>query len=140
MSAQRMTLRLGKSHFGLASFARLAAGLTLLALPLGGCGSAYGYAYALFGEVIAWMVGWNMVLGLTVAVGAVANGWAGYFNNALAAYGVALPFELTRGPFAGGILNLPAMAIILLLMTALFTGVKQSAKVNTAIVCASASV
>ena len=105
-----------------------------LAASVGGCGGAYGYAYALFGEAIAWMVGWNMVLGLTVAVAAVANGWAGYFNNALAAYGVELPFALTRGPVAGGILNLPAMAIILLLMSALFTGVKQSAKVNMVIV------
>jgi APA family basic amino acid/polyamine antiporter len=105
-----------------------------LAASVGGCGGAYGYAYALFGEVIAWTVGWNMVLGLAVAVAAVANGWSGYFNNALAAYGIALPLEFTRGPFAGGILNLPAMAIILLLMTALFTGVKQSAKVNMGIV------
>ena len=105
-----------------------------LAASVGGCGGAYGYAYALFGEVIAWIVGWNMVLGLAVAVAAVANGWSGYFNNALTAYGIALPLELTRGPFAGGILNLPAMAIILFLMTALFTGVKQSAKVNMGIV------
>src|SRR4051812_14645130 len=78
-----------------------------LAASVGGCGGAYGYAYALFGELIAWMVGWNLVLGLAVAVAAVANGWAGYFNNALAAYDFALPAELTRGPFAGGILNLP---------------------------------
>jgi APA family basic amino acid/polyamine antiporter len=105
-----------------------------LAACVGGCGGAYGYAYALFGELVAWIVGWNMVLGLAVAVAAVANGWSGYFNNALTAYGIALPVELTRGPFAGGILNLPAMAIILFLMTALFTGVKQSAKVNMAIV------
>jgi APA family basic amino acid/polyamine antiporter len=105
-----------------------------LAACVGGCGGAYGYAYALFGELIAWIVGWNMVLGLAVAVAAVANGWSGYFNNALTAYGIALPMALTRGPFAGGFLNLPAMAIILLLMTALFTGVKQSAKVNMTIV------
>jgi basic amino acid/polyamine antiporter, APA family len=105
-----------------------------LAASVGGCGGAYGYAYALFGELIAWIVGWNLVLGLAVALAAVANGWAGYFNNALAAYGIALPAGLTRGPFAGGVLNLPAMAVILLLMTALFTGVKQSAKVNMAIV------
>jgi APA family basic amino acid/polyamine antiporter len=105
-----------------------------LAASVGGCGGAYGYAYALFGELIAWVVGWNMVLGLGVAVAAVANGWSGYFNNALGAYGIALPLELTRGPFAGGFLNLPAMGIILVLMTALFTGVKQSAKVNLAIV------
>jgi APA family basic amino acid/polyamine antiporter len=105
-----------------------------LSASVGGCGGAYGYAYALFGEVVAWIVGWNLVLGLGVALAAVANGWAGYFNNALTAYDLALPVALTRGPFAGGVLNLPAMAIILFLMTALFTGVKQSAKVNMAIV------
>jgi APA family basic amino acid/polyamine antiporter len=105
-----------------------------LAACVGGCGGAYGYAYALFGEFVAWIVGWNMTLGLAVAVAAVANGWSGYFNNALAAYEIALPADLTRGPLAGGILNLPAMAIVLLLMTALFTGVKQSAKMNMAIV------
>jgi APA family basic amino acid/polyamine antiporter len=105
-----------------------------LAASVGGCGSAYGYAYALFGELIAWIVGWNLVLGLGVALAAVANGWSGYFTNALAASGIALPDALTRGPFLGGLLNLPAMGIILLLMTALFTGVKQSAKLNMAIV------
>jgi len=105
-----------------------------MAATVGGCGGAYGYAYALFGELLAWIVGWNLVLGLGVALAAVANGWSGYFNNALAAYGLALPEPLTKGPFAGGFLNLPAMAIILLLMTALFTGVKQSAKLNMMIV------
>src|SRR5579885_1529330 len=98
-----------------------------LSASVGGCGGAYSYAYALFGEVVAWIVGWNLVLGLGVAMAAVANGWSGYFNNALAGYGLALPAEFTRGPFAGGIANVPAMAIILVLMTALFTGVKQSA-------------
>jgi APA family basic amino acid/polyamine antiporter len=105
-----------------------------LAACVGGCGGAYGYAYALFGELIAWIVGWNLVFGLGVALAAVANGWSGYFNNALAAYDIVLPLAFTRGPFAGGILNLPAMAIILILMTALFTRVKRSAKLNMAIV------
>jgi APA family basic amino acid/polyamine antiporter len=105
-----------------------------LASSVGGCGGAYGYAYALFGELVAWIVGWNLVFGLGVALAAVANGWAGYFNNALAAYQIFLPVAFTKGPFAGGFLNLPAMGIILVLMTALFTGVKRSAKLNMAIV------
>jgi APA family basic amino acid/polyamine antiporter len=105
-----------------------------LAASVGGCGGAYGYAYALFGELAAWVVGWNLVLGLGVALAAVANGWSGYFNNALAAYQIVLPDAVSKGPFAGGVLNLPAMGIILLLMFALFTRVKQSAKLNIAIV------
>jgi len=107
-----------------------------LAASVGGCGGAYSFAYALFGELIAWIVGWNLVLGLGIALAAVANGWSGYFANALTAMGVGLPDDFTKGPAAGGIVNLPAVAIILLLMTLLFAGVKQSAKVNMAIVFA----
>jgi APA family basic amino acid/polyamine antiporter len=105
-----------------------------LASSVGGCGSAYGYAYALFGELIAWVVGWNVVFGLAIALAAVANGWSGYFSNALAAMGWELPEIWTKGPAAGGVLNLPAIAVILALMMLLFSGVKQSAKTNTAIV------
>ena len=105
-----------------------------LASCVGGCGGAYSFAYALFGELIAWIVGWNLVLGLGIALAAVANGWSGYFANALTAMDIGLPEPLTKGPAAGGILNLPAVAIILLLMTLLFAGVKQSAKVNMMIV------
>src|SRR6185295_8607738 len=79
----------------------------------GGCGGAYGYAYALFGEIFAWTIGWNLVFGLGVALAAVANGWSGYFSNALTAMGMGLPDAWTKGPSLGGILNVPAMAIIL---------------------------
>jgi APA family basic amino acid/polyamine antiporter len=105
-----------------------------LAAAVGGCGGAYGYAYALFGEVIAWLVGWNLALGLGIALAAVANGWSGYFANGLASLGVVIPDHLLKGPAAGGMINLPAVAIILFLMTLLFAGVKQSAKANMAIV------
>ena len=105
-----------------------------LASSVGGCGGAYSYGYALFGELIAWIIGWNVVFGLGVALAAVANGWSGYFSNALAAMGMGLPEIWTKGPAAGGVLNLPATAIILVLMLLLFTGVKQSAKANMAIV------
>jgi APA family basic amino acid/polyamine antiporter len=105
-----------------------------LASTVGGCGAAYGYAYALFGEIFAWIIGWNLVFGLGVALAAVANGWSGYFSNALTAMGMGLPDAWTKGPALGGILNLPAMAIILAIMLALFAGVKQSAKMNMAIV------
>src|SRR5215831_358916 len=105
-----------------------------LAACVGGCGGAYSFAYALFGELIAWIVGWNLVLGLGIALAAVANGWSGYFANGLASLGLIIPDSLLKGPAAGGTVNLPAVAIILFLMTLLFAGVKQSAKTNMAIV------
>lgn len=114
-----------------------------LASSVGGAGSAYGYSYAAFGEFIAWIIGWDLILEYGVATAAVANGWAGYFNNALHAIGLGLPDYLTKGPFAvnsvtglpdGGIVNLPAFSIILLLMFMLIAGVKGSARLNTAMV------
>src|SRR5512146_1229487 len=87
-----------------------------LASTVGGCGGAYGYAYALFGELPAWVVGWNLVFGMGVALAAVANGWSGYFANAAASMGVVIPDAFTKGPFAGGVMNVPAAAIILVLM------------------------
>ncbi len=110
-----------------------------LSAMVGGSGSAYGYSFAAFGELIAWIIGWDLILEYGVAVAAVANGWAGYFNNALHVIGLDLPVYLTRGPWAGGDLgpgwvNLPAFVIVLLLTVMLIIGVKQSAKLNTVIV------
>lgn len=105
-----------------------------LSSSVGGCGSAYGYSYAAFGEVIAWIIGWDLVLEYGVAVAAVANGWSGYLVTGLSAMGVSLPEMLTKGPFAGGIVNLPAVLIIVALMGLLIAGVKESARLNTAMV------
>ncbi|MCX7627774.1 MAG: amino acid permease [Methylophilaceae bacterium] len=105
-----------------------------LAATVGGCGSAYGYSYVAFGEVVAWIIGWILLLEYSVSVAAVANGWSGYFNNALTAMGMGLPEALTKSPELGGIINLPAAGIILILMGLLIIGVKQSAQLNTAMV------
>ncbi|PZQ44935.1 MAG: amino acid permease, partial [Micavibrio aeruginosavorus] len=107
-----------------------------LASSVGGCGSAYGYSYAAFGEMIAWIIGWDLILEYGVSVAAVAVGWSGYFNNALTAVGAPLPDYLMRGPFVEnpGIVNLPAAGIILILMGLLIMGVKESAKLNAAMV------
>lgn len=108
-----------------------------LASSVGGAGSAYGYSYAAFGELIAWLIGWDLILEYGVAVAAVANGWSGYFNNALQAIGLGLPAALTKGPWGadgGGIINLPAFAIVLVLMLMLVSGVRESARLNTAMV------
>ncbi len=107
-----------------------------LASSVGGCGSAYGYSYAAFGELAAWVIGWVLVLEYGVAVAAVANGWSGYFNNALTAIGFGLPQSLIAGPFAQtpGLVNLPAVVIILILMGLLIRGVSESAKLNAVMV------
>jgi APA family basic amino acid/polyamine antiporter len=105
-----------------------------LSASVGGCGSAYGYSYAAFGEVIAWIIGWDLILEYGVAVATVANGWSGYFNNALMVIGHPLPEFLTRGPVDGGLVNLPAATIILALMFFLVRGVKDSVRLNTAMV------
>ncbi|MBZ0091155.1 MAG: amino acid permease [Sulfuricellaceae bacterium] len=105
-----------------------------LASAVGGCGSAYGYSYAAFGEVIAWIIGWDLILEYAVSVAAVANGWSGYLNNALTAMNLALPEALTKAPQLGGIINLPASLIILVLMGLLAMGIRESARANIAMV------
>jgi len=105
-----------------------------LASSIGGCGSAYGYSYAALGELFAWMVGWILLLEYGVATAAVATGWSGYFNNALTAIGLPLPDALTHAPSLGGIVNLPAMAIVIILAVLLAIGVRQSSQFNTALV------
>lgn len=122
--------------FLIAGFACAFAALSYaeLASSIGGCGSAYGYSYVAFGEFIAWMVGWILLLEYGIAIAAVANGWSGYFNNALIAVGLGLPDFLTRPPAQDGIINLPASLIILFIMGLLILGVKQSAKFNAAMV------
>jgi len=105
-----------------------------LASAVGGCGSAYGYSYAAFGELVAWIIGWDLILEYGVATAAVANGWAGYFNNALTAVGLALPDALTKAPQLGGIINLPAAGIVLILMVLLMLGMRESARTNMVMV------
>jgi len=122
--------------FIIAGFACAFAALSYaeLSASVGGCGSAYGYSYAAFGEMVAFIIGWDLLLEYGIAVAAVANGWSGYFNNALTAIGFPLPEMLTKAPKMGGLINLPASAIILLLMGLLIMGVKHSAKANNAMV------
>jgi APA family basic amino acid/polyamine antiporter len=105
-----------------------------LAASIGGSGSAYGYSYVAFGEFIAWLMGWILLLEYGVGAAAVANGWAGYFVHTLGSFGLQLPEHLTKAPMMGGVINLPAFAIIWVLTILLMVGVKESAKVNHIIV------
>ena len=105
-----------------------------LSSSIGGCGSAYGYSYVAFGELFAWIIGWILLLEYGVAIAAVASGWSGYFNNALVAINIGLPEYLINPPSAGGVINLPASIIIILIMMLLIAGVKESVKLNTIMV------
>jgi APA family basic amino acid/polyamine antiporter len=116
-----------------------------LASAVGGCGSAYGYSYVAFGEIVAWLIGWILLLEYSVSVAAVANGWSGYLNDELSLMGINLPEMLIKAPDLvkdglggvinqGGYINLPATVIIVTLMALLIVGVKQSAQLNTAMV------
>ena len=95
---------------------------------------AYGYSYVAFGEFIAWVMGWILLLEYGVGAAAVANGWSGYFVNTLANFNIILPEALTTAYMAGGIINLPAFAIIWVLTILLMIGVKESARFNNIIV------
>ena len=98
-------------------------------------GSAYTYSYAVMGELIAWMVGWALVLEYAVAAGAVSVGWSGYFVGLLQNFaGIQLPEMLTAGPTDGGIINLPAAIIALLVTWLLIIGTTESAFVNSILV------
>ncbi|HWS79318.1 MAG TPA: amino acid permease [Thermomonas sp.] len=107
-------------------------------------GSAYTYSYAVLGEVIAWMVGWALILEYAVAAGAVAVGWSGYANGFLREIGAALPLALTAGPWdsitlpdgttAGGSFNLIAFLISLLITWLLVIGTSKSAKFTAMLV------
>jgi APA family basic amino acid/polyamine antiporter len=105
-----------------------------LSSSVGGSGSAYGYSYVAFGEFFAWVIGWILLLEYGVGAAAVANGWSGYFVNTLANFNIHLPEAFTKAPSLGGIINLPAFAIIWLLALLLISGVKQSAQFNNIIV------
>ncbi len=115
------------SAFAALSYAELAA-------SVGGSGSAYGYSYVAFGEFIAWVMGWILLLEYGVGAAAVANGWSGYFINTLSNFNIVLPEALTKAPMLGGLINLPAFAIIWLLTILLMVGVKESARFNNIIV------
>ncbi|MBF6592088.1 MAG: amino acid permease, partial [Ktedonobacterales bacterium] len=98
-------------------------------------GSAYTYSYATLGELVAWIIGWDLILEYAVGAAAVAIGWSAYLSDFLrGALGLNLPKALTASPFSGGIINLPALFIILLVTALLIAGTSESAKVNNVIV------
>ncbi|UOE41876.1 amino acid permease [Chryseobacterium suipulveris] len=103
-------------------------------------GSAYTYSYATMGEFIAWIIGWDLVLEYAVGAATVASSWSGYLGKLFHTFGVSLPQELLMTPFdvgangAAGIINLPAVFIVVIMSLILIKGTSESAWVNTAIV------
>jgi len=104
-------------------------------------GSAYTYSYATMGELVAWIIGWDLVLEYAVGAATVAIAWSEYANRVLDWFGMRIPFEWTHGPLekamdsgARGIINIPAVFILFLLSLLLIKGTKESAMVNGIIV------
>src|SRR6201989_1995964 len=109
-------------------------------------GSAYTYAYATMGELVAWIIGWALVLEYALGAATVSISWSEYANNLL---GHRIPFEwchspmesvLVNGQLHHGIINLPALVILLLLSALLIKGTQESATVNSIIVIVKVSI
>src|ERR671938_1183549 len=104
-------------------------------IPL--AGSAYTYAYATMGELLAWIIGWDLMLEYALSASTIAVGWSGYFVSLLRTLGVPFPAALAAAPgvpvrlpdgtTAAGVFNLPAALIVLLVSSLLVIGIRQSA-------------
>src|SRR5207237_6911108 len=109
-------------------------------------GSAYAYSYATMGEFVAWIIGWDLILEYAVGAATVSIAWSAYFNRVLVWFGWRIPYEWSHSPFeasaAGvhGIMNIPAVFILLLLTLLLIRGTKESALVNGFIVVLKVSI
>lgn len=107
---------------------------TELAAMVPVAGTAYTYSYVTMGEFIAWLVAWSLILEYTFCASTVAAGWSGYFVGIIKAAGIEIPDYLTKTPIDGGIINLPALIISLLIGLMLVRGTKQSIMVNRILV------
>jgi len=105
-------------------------------------GSAYSYAYTTVGELIAWFIGWNLVLEYIFGASLVAVGWSGYVVSFLRDFGIVIPSDLSSAPFTfhggwiatGAVLNFPSVFIIAIITTVLVFGIKESVRFNNIIV------
>ena len=104
-----------------------------MATMLPAAGSAYSYSYVVLGEIIAWVVGWSLILEYSLVVSTVAVGWSGYAAPLLHA-STGFPMALMQGPALGGIVNLPAIFIIAVVAGLLMIGTRESATLNAILV------
>lgn len=103
-------------------------------------GSAYTYSFATMGEFIAWIIGWDLVLEYAVGAATVSISWSRYLGKFLGGYGIHLPDAYMLSPFEGGIINIPAVIIVMVMSLILIRGTKESATVNGIIVLLKVSV
>src|SRR3989440_4024325 len=110
-------------------------------------GSAYTYSYATMGELVAWIIGWDLILEYAVGAATVSIAWSAYFNRVLDWFGWRIPYQWSHSPFetaaatgVHGIMNIPAVFILLLLTLLLIRGTKESAFVNGLIVVLKVSI
>src|SRR5579862_650833 len=101
-------------------------------------GSAYTYSYVTMGELVAWIIGWDLVLEYAVGAATVAIAWSEYFNKVLSYIGLNIPYEWCHSPFetmqasgVHGLVNVPAIAILFILSALLVRGTQESAFVNS---------
>jgi APA family basic amino acid/polyamine antiporter len=97
-------------------------------------GSAYTYSYATMGEFIAWIIGWDLVLEYAVGAATVSISWSRYLVKFLDGFNIHLSHQITAGPWDGGMINLPAVFIVVLMSLLLIKGTQESATVNAIIV------
>jgi APA family basic amino acid/polyamine antiporter len=109
-------------------------------------GSAYTYSYATMGELVAWIIGWDLILEYAVGAATVAIAWSEYFNRVLLYIGFEIPYQWRHSPFetspdgVAGMMNIPAVVILLLLSLLLVRGTRESALVNNLIVITKVSI
>src|SRR6267378_1612505 len=109
-------------------------------------GSAYTYSYVTMGEFVAWIIGWDLILEYAVAAATVATAWSEYANRVLDWFGLRIPYQWSHSPFEHdptgihGMMNIPALFILLLLTLLLIRGTKESAFVNGLIVILKVSI
>ena len=114
--------------FSALSYAELASSIPV-------SGSAYTYSYATLGEIVAWIIGWDLILEYGVSVAAVAVGWGANLNSFLdTTFNFAITEELATSPEEGGTFNLPAVLIVAAVTALLIRGVRETARTNTAMV------
>jgi APA family basic amino acid/polyamine antiporter len=98
-------------------------------------GSAYTYAYATLGELLAWIIGWDLILEYGISIAAVAVGWGGYLSDLLnTIFGFSLPDAISQPPGEGGTVNLPAAFLVIAVAALLIVGVRETARTNAIMV------
>lgn len=122
--------------FAVAAFAALLSALSYAELGsrIPSSGSSYSYAYVTLGELVAWTVGWMLMLEYGVSVAAVAVGWGEYLNVLLGSAGIAIPPAFSNPPDQGGLFNAPAFIVVVACGALLLRGASESALINTLMV------